>query len=98
MELKPRGLRASAVGENENVTGLGDPKDRVKHEIVAGNIERSDGLAAHTGAREQCAHLRLHQTLPPNDRPQPFMQIGDVDMPCTFDQSRIEAGNSFVHH
>jgi hypothetical protein len=41
--------------------------------------------------------LRLHQALPPNDRPQPFMQVGDVDALCAFDEDGIEPGNFFVY-
>jgi thiol-disulfide isomerase/thioredoxin len=65
-------LRAATVGQNENVAGLGDPKRRMKHEIVAGKIEGRDGLAAHSRGRKECAHLRLHQALPPDDRAQSF--------------------------
>jgi hypothetical protein len=90
-------LRAAAVGQNENVAGLGDPKRRMKHEIVAGKIEGRDGLATHSRGRKECAHLRLHQALPPDDRAQSFMQIGDVDTLGAFDEGGVEPGNFLVY-
>jgi hypothetical protein len=69
----------------------------MKHEIVAGKIEGRDGLATHSRGWKECAHLRLHQTLPPDDRAQSFMQIGNVDALGAFDEERIKPGNSFVY-
>jgi hypothetical protein len=90
-------LRAAAIGQNQNVARLGDPKGCMKHEIVAGKIEGRDGLAAHSRGWKECAHLRLHQALPPDDRAQSFVQIGNVDTLGAFDEDRIEPGNSFVY-
>ena len=92
-----RALQAAAVGQNENVTRRGDTEGRMKHEIVARKIEGSDGLTANTRGWKECTHLWLHQALPTHDGPERFMQVGNIDALCAFNEDSIDSGDSFVY-